>query len=210
MFDTYRSGAARSTASATECVKGPMNCQSCFRVTGTTKCSPLPPVVLTKLSKPRSSRNLRISSDSFDHAVPRDLRRRIEIENDPVRPFQIIAPRAPHMNFQRRDLGQSHESLGVFDDDIILDARLVANRHAPQILRRNVAGMLLKEARLTRSLRAANDRQRPIRDVRQHPIGDINVILREIALRYSGICKHHAIRMRQPHAGDSCFRTAPG
>ena len=198
MFETYRSGAARSIARATEWVKAAMNSQSCFRAMGTTRCNPFPPVVFTKLSKPDFFEEI-LGAHLRWHRQPRDSHpssgSRIEIEDDPIGPLDGIPPRAPHVDFQARDLCERDQTLfASLDDEIFLLARLFADANSPQLFQgRNVAGMFLKEARSpSAAAGTANDRQRPIDHVWQHPIGDVDVILSQIALRHTRFGKEHS------------------
>ena len=62
-----------------------------------------------------------------DDLLPANLRRRIEIEDDSIGPFQFIAARTPDVDFQRGDLSQRDQTLHIFDDDIFFLARFVAN-----------------------------------------------------------------------------------
>ncbi len=60
--------------------------------------------------------------------------------------------------------------------------------------------MLLEETGFAAAGRAANDRQRTIDDVGQHPVGDLGVILGQIALRDPLIGIQNLVGMREAHA----------
>ena len=60
--------------------------------------------------------------------------------------------------------------------------------------------MFLKETSLPAAGRTANDRQRTIDDVRQHPIGDLRIIVGQIALRDFLVGIENLIGMGEAHS----------
>ena len=68
-------------------------------------------------------------------------------------------------------------------------------------LGRPVADVLLVEALPVRAVRAAHERGRPVREMRQDPVGDRLVVAREVELGRARAREEDAIGVGQPHAG---------
>ena len=66
--------------------------------------------------------------------------------------------------------------------------------------------MLLVEALARVAFGAADERQRPVDDVRQDPVGDAFVVLGQVALGEAVLGIEHAVGMREANAGDRWFR----
>ena len=62
--------------------------------------------------------------------------------------------------------------------------------------------MLLEEALARVAFGAAHQRERPVDDVRQNPIGDLLVILGQVVLGDALLGIQDAVRVGQPHAGN--------
>ena len=108
---------------------------------------------------------------------------RIEVEDQPVRLFELAGARSPDVDFEDAHLDERDQAGDIVDRQMIFGCAFLGDVHLPQMSRRAFAGMFLKETRLAAAGRAADDRQRTIDDVRQHPVGDLRIILGQIVLR---------------------------
>src|SRR5438132_7808906 len=85
---------------------------------------------------------------------PRDRRIGIEIDDDPVRMFQIVVARTPRMYLEHPHLSQSCERFCTRERDVRLNlARLIRNVNGTNARRKHMIHMLLKETLLPTALR---------------------------------------------------------
>lgn len=66
-----------------------------------------------------------------DHGRPRDIRRRIEIEDQPVGLFDGVDSRTPDMDFQGSDLRERHQAADIFNHAILRHAFLLPKADSP-------------------------------------------------------------------------------
>ena len=114
---------------------------------------------------------------------PIDRRIGVEVEDQPVGLFEVSDARSPDVNFKDAHLDERDQAGDIIDRQVVFGCAFLCDVHLPQMIGSAFAGMLLKETRLAAAGRTANDRQRTVGDVGQHPVGDLRVIIGQIALR---------------------------
>src|SRR5262249_28661865 len=97
-------------------------------------------------------------------------------------------------------LRERDEPRGVDDGHVAHRLARLADRHALQRGRPALVDVLVEEALAGVSFGRAQERERPLRDVRKHPLGDLLVVAREVELRQPDLGPEDAIGMRQPDA----------
>ena len=91
-------------------------------------CSPLPPVVFTKLFELEIGEALAQLARRIVHRSPWHIVARIEIEHDAVGVLDIVDGRAPHMDLQHARLHQREQAVEILD-------RKAAPRHERRFIR---------------------------------------------------------------------------
>jgi hypothetical protein len=76
---------------------------------------------------------------------PSDVRRRIEIEDQPVRVLHILHRRIPRMEFDRAHLHQRDQPLRIIHVDVSFSLPMPRDLHAMNMRRHAVGDMTLKE-----------------------------------------------------------------
>ena len=113
---------------------------------------------------------------TLNDSVPADALSRIEVKDEAIGLLRILQRGAPWMDLENAGLHQSEKASQVLDRDGLVIA------HADpldQILIEARPGVLLEKALLLRPAWAAQERQRPVHDLRQDPIGDLRIELSE-------------------------------
>src|SRR5713226_4399621 len=116
--------------------------------------------------------------------------------------LEIADARAPWMQLEDAHLNEADKTRQVLDVEIGADGALLLDLDALEGLGRAGAGVLLIEAGLSLPLRAADQAERPLHDMRQDPIGDLFVESGQVALGDPLSRVEDAVRMRQRDAGD--------
>ena len=126
----------------------------------------------------------------------------IEVEDDAVGPVRLVDARPPGVDLEDAHLHERDEPGRVLDEQVgarFLEARDVdlaeLGRHAR-------AGVALIEAFALAPGRAAHERDRPARHMREHRLGDGEVVLGKLALGDALLGIEHLVRARQPDARD--------
>ena len=88
---------------------------ACTAASGVTTCSPLPPVVLQKLTRPSSSRRSRISRAASTTVAKGTSGTRIEIEDQAAGHLRLLRRAVPGMQLERADLGDGRQTLDPVD-----------------------------------------------------------------------------------------------
>ena len=128
-------------------------------------------------------------------ARPRHRGIGIEVEDDQIRTIEAIGARAPDVELEHPDLHQRDERREVVHHRIGLLA--AAHAHARDRLRDAPVRVLLVEARALDALRAAEQRERPIREAREHAFGHRLVVGGELAFRDTDIGEVDAVGVRE-------------
>ena len=162
--------------------------QSCLGLMGATMCRPLPPVVLRKLSRPARLRRLRTSAAAAAEGGPGEGFVGVEVEDEAVGVLEVVVGGTPGVDFEDAHLGEAGEGFGLGvgggDGDVGFgDAGfLVGDVDAGDAGREGVVDVLLEEAGFAGALGAADERERAVDDVREHALGDGEVVVGELAL----------------------------
>ena len=120
----------------------------------------------------------------------------IEIEDDPVRAFDLVDRRAPGMDLEHAGLDESDDALDVADEQNLLLAILVcAPSRGAMKSDKPGPGMLLEEAALLGARGAAHQGERAVDDVRQEPVRDLDVELGEALLGDALFLPEHPVGM---------------
>ncbi len=141
-----------------------------------------------------------------DDPCPRQRGIRIEIEHQRVRALDRGDPRPPDVQLDHVHLREARERLHRLRDEIGMTAVAVLDHCAAHARDRRLARVLLIEALTLRSFRAAHDRDRAIREVRQEPRGDLRVVLGDHQFRHVRVREHDAIGVRDRHVRDGRHR----
>ncbi len=136
-----------------------------------------------------------------DRAVERQAVVGIEVEDHLVGPLEGLDARAPHVELERAHLHERENALQRVDRRVGRRPVGLADRHRDHALRELLDAVLLKEALAAHALRAAHQRERPPRDVRQKQRGDLFVVAGDLELGQADVRIHHAIGMADGHAG---------
>ena len=163
-------------AAATPAAKALASSQDAFGRRGTTTCRPLPPDVLTKLIKAEALEIIAHVDRTLDDSVPADALSRIEVEDEAIGLLRILQRGAPWMDLENAGLHQSEKATEVSDRHCLVIAHADA---LDQILIEARPGVFLEEALLLRTAWATQERQRPVHDLRQDPIGNLGIELSE-------------------------------
>ena len=169
-------------------------------------CSPLPPVVLTTLSRSNAASRRRISnapSTTRAHGTAGSgSRSKITRSGYSISSTQRV-PRVDLEDAHLRQLEDARQiardhvvgGLRPFEDPVLLQR---ARRHQPGVLHEEAGRLRLRIGR--HPVRAAKQRQRPARHVRQHEVRDRLVVLHQLQLREPArhVRPQHPLRMRQP------------
>ena len=176
IVSVYSAGLAFVMAAATPAANALASSQDAFGRSGTTTCRPLPPDVLTKLTRSRPCEVIAHVDRTLNDRVPADALSRIEVEDEAIGLLRVRQRGAPWMDLENAGLNQGEKAREV------LDRHSLVITHADpldQILIEARPGVLLEKALLLRSAWAAQERQRPVHDLRQDPIGDLRIELSE-------------------------------
>ncbi len=133
------------------------------------------------------------------HPLPRQADIGVEIEHDAVRRFELVDRRSPEVDFQDPHLDHRNQASEVLDHQIGFAAGFLRDLDPADDVRHAGTEMFLVEAFLALPLGAAHQRQGPMRDVRQRPILDRGVVLRQRELGNPLVGIENPIRMGQPH-----------
>ena len=143
-----------------------------------------------------------------DDRRPLDRLARVDIDDDPVRLLDARVPGIPGVHLQHAHLHEADERLDRVGNQILTDLGLFLNAHAPDGYRRPHLRMLHVEAAgiartaAARAIRTADQRQRPIDQMRNDPIGDCLVVASELELGCADGGEDDPVRMRDPDARD--------
>ena len=144
-------------------------------------------------------------ANRLDEAVPR--LRRVEVEDDVVRPVRLVDARVPGVHVDAVHLHHPDERRRLVHEREVDEPRLAFAfaRPGPELPRREPVRLalrrLLVEVRLAPdAVRVALERERPVLEVRHDRRPDLGVVLGEILLRDPVPGKEHLVRARQPHA----------
>ena len=102
-----------------------------------------------------------VARRAFD-GIPRNVRRGVEIEDQPVRPLHIVHRRIPGMKLDRSHLHQRDQPLRVAHVDVCFSLAMPGDLHAMNMRRHAVGDVTLKEALAARPIWAAHEAYRPI------------------------------------------------
>ena len=168
------------------------------RSSGTTKCSPLPPVVFrnhASSSRSSSARTCpaaaRNAGQSTDGSGSRSSTRRSGRSMRGTRDCHACSSIAPFWT-------------------AAITSRSVAQQQVRRIVRRarrraaRIAGVLLEETRAEVAARTFHQRERPVGDLRHQHVRDGGVVAREVDLGRAGCSRQRAIGVADAHAGDAC------
>src|SRR3569833_2015406 len=144
----------------------------------------------------------------LDHARPRQIRRGIEIEGDAIRLVECAAMRAPGVQFKHAHLHETYQTRKRIRHHVGLGLFRARYIDACDIFAGGLIRVLLIEAFLADTVRAAHQGERPLREVGQHPIGDVVVILRELEFGESHLGIKDARGIREFDARDRVFLRA--
>src|SRR5262245_49976796 len=104
------------------------------------------------------------------------------------------------MDLQHPELNQRHQPVDIADRHILLIAAAFPEADRPDRAGHAGAQMLLIETDFVLAIGAANDRQRPFKDMGQQMVGDIDVVARHVLFGEAAIRIDHARWMREPDA----------
>src|SRR6476660_8697539 len=134
--------------------------------------------------------------------------RRIEVEDDVVRAVGLVHPRVPRVHVDAVHLHHPHECRGLVDEREVDESRLARAWPGPKLPRRDPRGLALR--RLLVEVRLAVDAvwialqgDGPVAQVRDDHVSDLEVVLREIPLRYAIARVEDAFGMCEPHCAAS-------
>ena len=132
---------------------------------GTTTCSPLPPVVFTKLFSLSVGEPLAQFARRLVHVGPFHVVAGIEIEHDAVAVLDVVDGRAPDVDLQHARLHQREQAVEIVDvDQLLAVAVLVA---ADALADQPGGRVLLEEALPVDAFRAAQQRERAPHQMRR-------------------------------------------
>src|SRR5262245_51185245 len=138
-----------------------------------------------------------------DDGVPGNILARTEVEDQPVGLLQPLDGRSPRMDLDHARLHETDEAGEVVDREHRL---AIAGVDAPDPLAEAMPGMLGEEALFADARRRAQQTERPADHMRQDPLGDIRIELREALLGDAGFLPEDALGMGEPHAGEISSR----
>ncbi len=139
----------------------------------------------------------------FHHALPRHVRRGVEIEHDAIRLVDVILARAPGVQLEHAVLHERDEATDIAHEHVVTRFVVVLfDVDGAKARRDRMRPVLLVEALPTLPLRTAHERQRPSHHMGQHQRRHRLVVAREIGLRDAGVRKDDAFRMRERDACD--------
>ena len=133
-----------------------------------------------------------------------DTLARVEVEHDAGRGAHRRVNKAPlrHMHFQGRLLGDPGQPLGGVDDRVDGGPAAMRDRAPRQPLRRRRRELLLEERLLRNTIGPAFAGHGTARDVRQHGVGDGQVIVENVGLGRAGRRIEHLVGVCQPHPSE--------
>jgi hypothetical protein len=123
---------------------------------------------------------------------------RIEVEHHQIRALGLVGVRAPGVDLERAELRERDQAGHVVDRHVLGGVALrLFDREAADRLWRAGEHVLLEEAGLAAPLGAAHQRERPVGDVRQHPVGDHREVRDELALGEALLGEQHLVEVGQ-------------
>ena len=122
----------------------------------------------------------------------------VEVEDHLVRLLEPRHPRVPGMDLEDPGLRERHEAGHRVHEEVLLG--LSRDREAPHLGRRPEAGLLLVERLAADSVGAAHEGERAALEIRQHDVGDRDVVEREVQLGEAEVGVVDAVGVGQAHA----------
>ena len=107
------------------------------------------------------------------------------------------------MHFQRRLLGDPRQAVDGVDDRIGRRAGSMGHAFAVQPVGRGAGELLLEEGRLVDAVGPALAGDGSARDVRDHRLGDVDVVVEHLGLGRTRRRVQHLVRVGQLHPADS-------
>ena len=155
---------------------------------------------LGEAREPQLPEQLAQLARGLDRMGPGHARIRIEVEGEQIGVEQVGGARPPGVDLERAQLHQRAEARGV--DHRHVGAHAAALAHVDAVDRLGLAArlVLLEEAALARAFRTAQQRERPPREMRQHPVGDRGVVVGETALGDGGVFEEDPVGMGERNA----------
>jgi hypothetical protein len=128
----------------------------------------------------------------LDHRGPRHALAGIEIEDQPVRSFQLGDRRSPGMHFEDTCLNEIDKPIAAVEAEHLL---LLADIDAPHRAGEAMPVVLGEETLLAYSRRTAHEAQDPPADVGKNPIGNVRIEIRESLLGDAWLRPEDSFRM---------------
>ena len=145
-------------------------------------CSPLPPVHFSDGFQPFVLKALaQVLRRQLDR-LERDIRRRIEIEDHPVRVIDRIDRSAPGMQFDRAHLDHFQQAFFILDIEIFVFLALVPEGEGLDVRAETPAGIALEKTLAADAGGAAQQAEGPVDDLRQDKGGHARVVFGQFAL----------------------------
>src|SRR5207244_182060 len=142
-------------------------------------------------------------ADGLRERVPR--LRRVEVEDDVVGPLRLVYPRVPGVHVDAVHLHHPDERGGLVDEGEVHEPRLPLARPGAKAprgdpRRLSLRGLLVEIRLAANAIGIALERERPVAQVRDNRVADLDVVLGEVALRHAVTGEQEALRVRQPDA----------
>ena len=114
--------------------------------------------------------------------LERHVRRRVEIEDHPVRVIDRIDRRTPGMEFDRAHLDHFQQAFLILDIEIFVFLALVPEGEGLDVRAETLAGIALEETLAVDARGAAQQAEGPVDDLRQDKGGHAGVVFGQFAL----------------------------
>ena len=136
-----------------------------------------------------------------DDVLPENPRAGIEVEHEMVRLIEVVFAAPPRVDLQDAHLRERHETRDVVDRDGVVPALALPDREPAQRFGEPLAEFSLVEGLARQPQRTPHQAQRPLRHVRQDPVGHLLVVPRDVQLRHAAFGVHAALGVGDPHTG---------
>ena len=186
----------RSTSSASAFAKRRTSGKSSSGLIGAMMCSPVAPEVFGIRGEAELVHHLAHDERDLADVRPLAVGRRVEIDQQVVRPLDVVDPRVPRVQLDAAEVDDPRQRRRVVDHR---EDRRVAARELDvllaDVIRVRRHPLLVKELPV-HAVRVAHHVEGPAPQVRERSVGEVDVVLDEVALRQAGLGEEDLVRVR--------------
>ena len=130
------------------------------------------------------------------HVRPRVPLARVEVDQQVVRPLDVVDPRVPRVQLDAAEVRDPREPGGVRDDgEVRVPPARKVDPERVQPVRMRLRNALLVEEKPVHAVRVALHLHRPAAHVVEHAGRDVDVVLDQVALRQPGLREEDLVQV---------------